>query len=188
MRAPGLDDRENAYLDRIPGVTLATVNLGFDAEATDFYDEHVEADAVHENIAAYDLAGGLARQEPRPLAGLGGACLDRGRRGRPPPCRRPRLFSARRGSAPAARGDLDAPSAAPLLRDLEHCLLGQSALGPEPDRLVSSVAEGADARASAAAEGHHTPLDLDLVAVLVEDHERAADEIRPVPVRRDRHR
>jgi hypothetical protein len=38
--------------------------LGLDAEATDFYDEHVEADAVHENIAAYDLAGGLARQEP----------------------------------------------------------------------------------------------------------------------------
>jgi hypothetical protein len=38
--------------------------LGFDAEATDFYDEHVEADAVHENIAAYDLAGGLAGQEP----------------------------------------------------------------------------------------------------------------------------
>jgi len=107
MRALGLDDRENAYLDRIPGVTLATVNLmsalglrrsrrgaivghlamfemtsalpnrrygnamrrlGFDAEATDFYDEHVEADAVHENIAAYDLAGGLARQEPQ-LAG-----------------------------------------------------------------------------------------------------------------------
>jgi Iron-containing redox enzyme len=39
--------------------------LGCDAEATDFYDEHVEADAVHENIAAYDLAGGLARAEPR---------------------------------------------------------------------------------------------------------------------------
>ncbi|HEX8753671.1 MAG TPA: iron-containing redox enzyme family protein [Solirubrobacterales bacterium] len=38
--------------------------LGFDEEATDFYDEHVEADAVHENIAAYDLAGGLARAEP----------------------------------------------------------------------------------------------------------------------------
>lgn len=38
--------------------------LGFNAEATDFYDEHVEADAVHENIAAYDLAGGLARDEP----------------------------------------------------------------------------------------------------------------------------
>ena len=42
--------------------------LGFDREATDFYDEHVEADAVHENIAAYDLAGGLARAEPE-LAG-----------------------------------------------------------------------------------------------------------------------
>jgi hypothetical protein len=103
MRALGLDDRENAYLGRIPGTTLATVNLmsatglrrsrrgaivghlamfemtssipnrrygnglrrlALDAEATDFYDEHVEADAVHENIAAYDLAGGLARQEP----------------------------------------------------------------------------------------------------------------------------
>jgi hypothetical protein len=38
--------------------------LGFGPEATDFYDEHVEADAVHENIAAFDLAGGLARQEP----------------------------------------------------------------------------------------------------------------------------
>jgi hypothetical protein len=101
MRALELDDSENAYLDRIPGSTLATVNLmsavglrrsrrgamfemtsagpnrrygnalrrlGFDAEATDFYDEHVEADAVHENIAAYDLAGGLAKAEPE-LAG-----------------------------------------------------------------------------------------------------------------------
>jgi hypothetical protein len=38
--------------------------LGFSSDATDFYDEHVEADAVHENIAAYDLAGGLARAEP----------------------------------------------------------------------------------------------------------------------------
>jgi Iron-containing redox enzyme len=38
--------------------------LGFGAAATEFFDEHVEADSVHENIAAYDLAGGLARQEP----------------------------------------------------------------------------------------------------------------------------
>ena len=30
-----------------------------------FFDEHVEADAVHENIAAVDLAGGLARAEPQ---------------------------------------------------------------------------------------------------------------------------
>jgi Iron-containing redox enzyme len=44
--------------------------LGFDIEATDFYDEHVEADAVHENIAAYDLAGGLARQEPELAADI----------------------------------------------------------------------------------------------------------------------
>ncbi|HZO06987.1 MAG TPA: iron-containing redox enzyme family protein [Solirubrobacterales bacterium] len=103
MRGLGLDDAENAYLERVPGVTIATVNLmsrfglhasrrgaivghlamfemtsarpnrrygnalrrlGFGPEVTDFYDEHVEADAVHENIAAYDLAGGLARAEP----------------------------------------------------------------------------------------------------------------------------
>lgn len=44
--------------------------LGFGVEATDFYDEHVEADAVHENIAAYDLAGGLARQEPQLAADI----------------------------------------------------------------------------------------------------------------------
>ncbi|MDX6610577.1 MAG: hypothetical protein QOF85_2502 [Solirubrobacterales bacterium] len=44
--------------------------FGFDAEATDFYDEHVEADAVHENIAAYDLAGGLARAEPELAADI----------------------------------------------------------------------------------------------------------------------
>ena len=44
--------------------------LGFGFEATDFYDEHVEADAVHENIAAYDLAGGLAKQEPELAADI----------------------------------------------------------------------------------------------------------------------
>jgi Iron-containing redox enzyme len=103
MDALGLDSRYGAYVDRIPGCTLATVNLmsmfglhrrllgaivghlalfemtssipnrryanglrrlGF-PEATDFFDEHVVADAVHENVAAVDLAGGLARQDPR---------------------------------------------------------------------------------------------------------------------------
>jgi hypothetical protein len=109
MRALDLDDDENAYLDRVPGSTLATVNLmsalglrrerrgaivghlamfemtstqpnrrygnalrrlGCDEAATDFFDEHVEADAVHENIAAYDLAGALARQEPETAADI----------------------------------------------------------------------------------------------------------------------
>lgn len=38
--------------------------LGYtDAAATDFYDEHVEADAVHASLAAVDLAGGLAHQD-----------------------------------------------------------------------------------------------------------------------------
>ncbi len=103
MDALGLDSRYGAYVDHLPAVTLATVNLmsmfglhrrlrgaivghlalfemtssipnrryanglrrlGFDGDATAFYDEHVVADAVHENIAAVDLAGGLARQDP----------------------------------------------------------------------------------------------------------------------------
>jgi hypothetical protein len=108
MEALGLDARYGAYLDHIPAITLATVNLmsflglhrarrgaivghlalfemtssvpngryakavrrlGFDVEpATAFFDEHVEADAVHEAVAAVDLAGGLVRQEPA-LAG-----------------------------------------------------------------------------------------------------------------------
>jgi hypothetical protein len=103
MAAVGLDPTYGAYVERLPGLTLATVNLmslcglhrrlrgaivghlaafemtsslpsrrygnglrrlGFDARATDFFDEHVAADAVHENIAAWDLAGGLAAAEP----------------------------------------------------------------------------------------------------------------------------
>lgn len=38
--------------------------LGFGRAATLFYDEHVEADSVHEQIVVRDLAGGLARQCP----------------------------------------------------------------------------------------------------------------------------
>ena len=102
MRALDLDSAYGAYLDRIPGATLATVNLmtmfaihrrlrgaivghlallEMDStqpnrryghalrrlgrpEATEFFDEHVEADAVHEAIAAHDLAGALAADEP----------------------------------------------------------------------------------------------------------------------------
>jgi hypothetical protein len=103
MGGLALDPTYGYYLDRWPGVTMATVNLmtgfglhrrrrgaivghlaafemtssipnrrygnalrrlGCGAEVTHFYDEHVEADAVHENIAAWDLAGGLAAEEP----------------------------------------------------------------------------------------------------------------------------
>ena len=38
--------------------------LGFGTEVTRFFDEHIEADAVHEQIAAHDLAGSLAVREP----------------------------------------------------------------------------------------------------------------------------
>jgi len=103
MDAMGLDSTYGRYLDQLPGVTLATVNLmsllglhrarrgaivghlalfemtssipnrryanglrrlGLEA-ATPFFDEHVEADAVHEAIAAVDMAGGLVRDEPQ---------------------------------------------------------------------------------------------------------------------------
>jgi hypothetical protein len=108
MDALGLDSRYGAYLDHLPAVTLATVNLmsmfglhrrlrgaivghlalfemtssipnrryatglrrlGLEA-ATPFFDEHVEADAVHEAVAAVDLAGGLARAEPELTADI----------------------------------------------------------------------------------------------------------------------
>jgi len=52
--------------------------LGFGEEVTDYYDEHVEADSVHEMIAAFDLAGGLAREEllQVPQILFGAAALD----------------------------------------------------------------------------------------------------------------
>lgn len=104
MRELGLDPSYGAYLDVLPGRTLATVNLvsflglhrrwrgalvghlavfemtsvepmgryvaalrrlGFGPEARHFYEVHVVADAHHEKVAARDLAGGLARDEPQ---------------------------------------------------------------------------------------------------------------------------
>ncbi|MVQ40664.1 iron-containing redox enzyme family protein [Microbacterium sp. MAH-37] len=52
--------------------------LGFGAEVTDYYDEHVEADAVHEQIAGHDLAGALAEDRPELLPDIlfgAAACL-----------------------------------------------------------------------------------------------------------------
>jgi len=109
MAAMGLDETYGAYLDLIPGSTLATVNLmslfglhrnlrgcivghlavfemtspgpnrryaaglrrlGLGSQATEFFDEHVEADAVHEAIAAHDLAEGLSHAEPNLAADI----------------------------------------------------------------------------------------------------------------------
>jgi hypothetical protein len=44
--------------------------LGYGEDVTDYYDEHVEADAVHEQIAGRDLAGGLAEEHPELLADI----------------------------------------------------------------------------------------------------------------------
>lgn len=52
---------------------------GAPAEATWYFDEHVEADAVHEQIAARDLAGTLAEDRPELIADImfgAAACLE----------------------------------------------------------------------------------------------------------------
>jgi hypothetical protein len=53
--------------------------LGYGDDVTLYFDEHVEADAVHEQIAGRDLAGGLAEQHPELLADIvfgARACLS----------------------------------------------------------------------------------------------------------------
>lgn len=103
MRGLGLDDSYGAYLDFVPGITLAISNLmtlfglhrslrgalvghlavfemtsslpnrayssglrrlGGTAAARTFFEEHITADALHEQLAANDLCGGLVAQEP----------------------------------------------------------------------------------------------------------------------------
>ncbi|MET0715262.1 MAG: iron-containing redox enzyme family protein, partial [Mycetocola sp.] len=117
MRGLGLDDRYGIYVDNVPAVTLASLNMmsmfglnrrlrgaisghlaafemtssipnglyargfrrnGFGADVTWYFDEHVEADAVHEQIAGRDLAGSLAEDEPALCADImfgAAACL-----------------------------------------------------------------------------------------------------------------
>ena len=50
--------------------------LGADVRARRYFDEHVEADAVHEQIAAHDLCGGYAAARPGAAADIlfGAAC------------------------------------------------------------------------------------------------------------------
>ncbi|WP_312856841.1 iron-containing redox enzyme family protein [Arthrobacter mobilis] len=103
LRGVGLEDSYGAYIDHIPAVTLAALNmmslfglnrrlrgaivghlaafemtssipnrfyargvrrLGYGDDVALYFDEHVEADAVHEQIAARDMAGGLAEASP----------------------------------------------------------------------------------------------------------------------------
>jgi hypothetical protein len=51
--------------------------LGGSPSATRFYDEHVEADAVHEQIAAFDMCGSFATAEPELAADVlfGARCV-----------------------------------------------------------------------------------------------------------------
>ena len=98
-----VDGTPDRYLDHVPAITLASMNLmsmfglqrrlrgavaghvaafemtssvpskyygtafrklGYGPEVTWYVDEHVEADAVHEQIAVRDLAGALAQDGP----------------------------------------------------------------------------------------------------------------------------
>ena len=93
--------------------------LGFDAETTRFFDEHVEADAVHEQIACHDLAGGLATQEPSLVSDI--------------------LFGA------AAAMVADARVTTHLLGAWDA---GVSSLRPAPARQSGDTASGADAAAA----------------------------------------
>jgi Iron-containing redox enzyme len=103
MHELGLDASYGAYLDVLPGTTLATTNLvsffglhrrwrgalvghlaifemtsvepmgrysvalrrhGFGSAARHFYEVHVVADAHHQKVAAYEMAGPLVQAEP----------------------------------------------------------------------------------------------------------------------------
>ncbi|WP_375475637.1 iron-containing redox enzyme family protein [uncultured Jatrophihabitans sp.] len=117
LRGLGLSDAYGAYVDAVPGITLAISNvmsmfglrrdlrgalvghlaayemtssapcrryakglrrLGGDDEMCRFYDEHVTADALHEQLAAHDLCGGLAEAEPQLIEDIvfgAAACL-----------------------------------------------------------------------------------------------------------------
>jgi hypothetical protein len=117
MRGVGLDSTYGRYVENVPAITLASLNLmsmfglnrrlrgaiaghlaafemtssipnlmygngfrrlGYDASVTAYFDEHVAADAVHEQIAAYDLAGALAEDDPRLVGDIvfgASACL-----------------------------------------------------------------------------------------------------------------
>lgn len=117
MRGAGLDDTYAAYVDDVPAITLASLNMmsmfglnrrllgaivghlaafemtssipnrlyadglrrvGFGEAVTAYFDEHVEADAVHEQIAGRDLAGALAEDSPDLLPDImfgAAACL-----------------------------------------------------------------------------------------------------------------
>jgi hypothetical protein len=56
--------------------SAAARRLGADEQARRYFDEHVEADAVHEQIAAHDLCGGYAAQRPGAAADImfGASC------------------------------------------------------------------------------------------------------------------
>jgi hypothetical protein len=103
LRGAGLDDTYGAYLDLVPGITLAVNNamsmfglhrqhrgsamghlaafeatssipcrrvaqgvrrIGLPEAAADYFDEHVEADAVHEQLAMREICGSMAEEDP----------------------------------------------------------------------------------------------------------------------------
>ncbi len=109
LEACGLSSDYGAYLDLVPGTTLAVTNvmnlfalrrtlaaaamghlgafeatssepcrriaqgcrrLGLSDAVASYFDEHIEADAVHEQLAFRDICGGMAAEDPQVLGDL----------------------------------------------------------------------------------------------------------------------
>ncbi|WP_405087455.1 iron-containing redox enzyme family protein [Microbispora sp. NBC_01389] len=168
MRALGLDDSYGAYLDSVPGATLAVGNvmslfglhrrhrgallghlaafemtsstpnrrysqglrrLGGGAGARRYFEEHVQADAVHEQIAVHDMCGAFAAEHPRLTGDIlyGAACalaLDR--------IFAERLLGRWQAGRSSLRQPLGTPLQAPLGRPLRDPLGNPPRDEPEP--------------------------------------------------------
>jgi hypothetical protein len=133
--------------------------LGGNPTATRFYDEHVEADAVHEQIAAHDLCGSFCAENPTQVPEV--------------------LFGAASG---LAVDQLLADHLLACWRDDRSSLLPRVVVHarlapagrPEPDHLVGTVAEGLERRLPAPAQRHGRPSRVDHRAVLRHELERPA--------------
>ena len=161
--APARSDRRppravrDDLLDPESALRSGLRRLGLGEQATAFFDEHVEADAVHENIAAVDLAGGLARQQPAlgPDMLWGARCLA---------ALDARWAAYVLGAWEAGETSLRAAARAwrPSDRGLAPVLEPRGR--PEVGELVCAVAERANPGAPAAAERHRLALHQDLAA------------------------
>ena len=150
--------------------------LGFDERTTVFYDEHVEADAVHEQIASVDMCGSLVADEPELLPDVlfGAACslaMDGVAARHLLGCLGGRPHA--RCTACATLRRLTVQSWSSVLAGRAQDLRGRARAARRAGRgearpLVRAVAERLDARLPAAAQRDRVAARVDLGAVLVD--------------------